>query len=286
MGLAADLNDSRCGIEAAAAADPRRLRVHRAPARRDVPYVPTDDAVVPAILRLARVTGEDVIYDLGCGDGRIVIAAAKRLGARGLGVDIDPLRIQECHDNLRRAGAAVKERVRFVQGSLFDIDLRPATVLTLYLLPSLNIKLRSRILSDLRPGARVISNHFDMADWRADEVVETHHRRLHLWIVPAWVAGEWHCTVNDPVAGRRHVRLRLERRYQIVTGSANVGGRETMIGHGRIVGDRLTFRVVEWGRGGVPMRYVATVAGGQLRGRCWVEGEEGAGACEFGGVRV
>ena len=262
-------------------ADPRRLRVHRPPAPRDVPYVPTDDAVVPAILRLARVTADDVIYDLGCGDGRIVIAAAKKYGATGVGIDIDPIRIQECHERARRAG--VTGRVRFLQASLFDVDLAPASVVTLYLLPSLNIRLRPRLLADLRPGSRVISNHFDMAGWAADEVVEAHHRRLQKWLVPARAAGEWHCTVNDP-AGRRHLRLRLEQRYQIVTGQANVGGRETPIGLGRLSGSKLSFRLVEWGRNGQIMRYSATVDHDQLRGHCWQEGDE-AHPISWGGLR-
>jgi hypothetical protein len=158
-------------------------------------------------------------------------------------------------------------------------------VVTLYLLPSLNIRLRPKLLSQLRPGSRVISNHFDMADWQPDEVVQAHHRNLHAWIVPAWVAGEWHCTINDPLAGRRHLRLHLERRYQIVTGKAIVSGRETMIGHGRITGNQLTFRLVEWGRGGAIMRYAATVEGNQLRGRCWTEGHEDQ-AIEWGGARA
>jgi SAM-dependent methyltransferase len=251
------------------------------PKPRDVPYVPTNDAVVPAILRLANVTAEDVVYDLGCGDGRIVIAAAKRSGARGLGVDIDATRIEECRENARRAG--VTDRVQFLHGSLFDVDLRPATVVALYLLPSLNIKLRPRLLSDLRPGARVISHHFDMADWQPDERVLAHHRDVYLWIVPAAVAGVWNCTVNDP-AGRRHVRLNLECRYQIVTGKATVSGHETMIGHGRIRGDQLTFRLVEWGRGGAIMRYAATIEGSQLRGYCWAEGREDE-RLEWGGAR-
>jgi len=123
-----------------------------------------------------------------------------------------------------------------------------------------------------------------MADWRPDEVVATHHRNLHKWIVPAWVGGEWQGTINDP-AGRRHLRLHLERRYQIVTGRAQVGGRETMIGNGRIDGDRLTFRLVEWGRGGVRMRYSAVVEGGMMRGRCWEEGDE-AGAVEWGAAKA
>ncbi|HEY7116015.1 MAG TPA: class I SAM-dependent methyltransferase [Tepidisphaeraceae bacterium] len=262
--------------------DPRRLRVHRPPAERDVPFVPTDDAVVPAILRLASVGSGDVLYDLGCGDGRIVIAAARQLSASGVGVDIDPLRIQECREAARRA--RVGDRVRFVQASLFDVDLRPATVVTLYLLPSLNIRLRPKLLTELRPGARVISNHFDMADWRPDEVAHAHHRTLYRWIVPAWVAGEWHCTINDP-AGRRRIVLNLERRYQIVTGTALVGGRPALIGEGRIHGDMLTFRLVEWGRGGAIMRYRAHVEGSQLRGACWEDGDD-AHPVEWGGVRA
>jgi SAM-dependent methyltransferase len=262
--------------------DPRLLRLHRPSTPRDVPYVPTDQAVVPAILRLAKISANDVIYDLGCGDGRIVIAAAKRFGARGVGIDIDPIRIQECQENARRAG--VCDRVQFLQTSLFDVDLSPASIVTLYLLPSLNIRLRSKLLSQLRPGSCVISNHFDMADWRADEIVPTHHRNLHRWVIPAWVAGEWHCTINDP-AGRRHLHLNLERRYQIVTGKGAIAGHETMIGHGRINADRLTFRLVEWGRGGAIMRYAATVEGHQLRGQCWPEGQE-ENAIAWGGAKV
>jgi SAM-dependent methyltransferase len=262
--------------------DPRRLRLHRPPAPRDVPYVPTADAVVPAILRLAKVTADDVIYDLGCGDGRIVIAAAKHFGARGVGVDIDPLRIQECHDNLRRAN--VGDRLRFLQASLFDIDLSPASIVTLYLLPSLNIRLRAKLLSELRPGSRVISNHFDMADWHPDEVVHAHHRNLYKWIIPSPVAGEWRCTVNDP-AGRRHLRLSLESRYQILTGKAHVAGRETLIGLGRLDGQTLSFRLVEWGRGGAIMRYAARVEGPHLKGHCWQEGNE-TNLIAWGGSRV
>ena len=265
-------------------ADPRRLRLHRPPVTRDVPYVPTDDAVVPAILRLAHVTADDVIYDLGCGDGRIVIAAAKHHGARGIGVDIDPMRIEECRDNLKRAGRDVADRVHFHQTSLFDLDLRPATVVVLYLLPSLNIRLRPKLLSELRPGSRVISNHFDMAIWRPDETVHAHHRNLYKWIVPAPVAGEWHCTINDP-AGRRRIILNLRADFQIVTGTAHVAGRPSLIGEGRITGDTLTFRLVEWGRDGAIMRYRAHVEGTNLRGACWREGHE-EDHVPWGGSRI
>src|SRR3954452_18880130 len=249
-----------------ASMDPRRLRLHRPPGRRDVPYVPTDDAVVPAILRLAHVAADDVVYDLGCGDGRIVIAAAKHYGARGIGVDIDPLRIEECRDNLKRAGVA--DRVAFHQTSLFDLDLSPASVVVLYLLPSLNIRLRPKLLAELRPGSRVISNHFDMALWPPDETLHAHHRNLYKWIVPALVAGEWHCTINAP-AGRRRILLDLRADFQIVTGTAKVAGRPSLIGEGRTTGDTLSFRLVEWGRDGAIMRYRAHVEVANLRVTCW-----------------
>jgi SAM-dependent methyltransferase len=262
--------------------DPRQVRVHRKPARRDVPYVPTDDAVVSTLLRFAKVTEHDTVYDLGCGDGRIVVAAAKRFGAKGLGVDIDPTRVEEARENAKRAGVA--DRVQFVIGSFFDTDLRPASVVTLYLLPGINVQLRPKLMAELAPGSRVISNHFEIGHWQPDEVTEAHHRKIQKWIVPAWVEGRWNCTVNDH-DGRRRIVLKLERRYQVVTGRVTVGGRDTPIGEGRIIGDHLSFRTVEWGRDAKVMRYAGKVDGGTVRGTCWEEGhEENPG--EWGGERV
>ncbi|MGE5609514.1 MAG: methyltransferase domain-containing protein [Bacillota bacterium] len=148
----------------------------------EIHYVPTPGTVVVGMLRLADVKASDVVYDLGCGDGRIVIAAARDCGARGVGVDIDPKRIRECYGNARKSG--VLERVRFVQGNLFDIDLKEATVVALYLVPDLNRRLRPRFLRELRAGARIVSHGFAMGDWKPDRqaVVEGHH--LFLWVIP------------------------------------------------------------------------------------------------------
>ncbi|HUG76415.1 MAG TPA: class I SAM-dependent methyltransferase, partial [Burkholderiales bacterium] len=129
---------------------------------RDVPFVPTDQKVVEKMLELARVGPRDIVYDLGSGDGRIVIAAAKK-GARGVGVDIDPQRIEEARENARAAG--VEDRVRFVQGDLFKADIGDATVVTLYLLSTVNQRLRPKLLAELRPGTRIVSHAFDMGDW-------------------------------------------------------------------------------------------------------------------------
>lgn len=147
----------------------------------DVIYLPTPLEVVEAMLQLAKVSASDIIYDLGCGDGRIVIEAAKSRGARGVGIDIDPERIAEANANARAAG--VVPRVQFRQDDLFQTDFREATVVTLYLLPSLNVKLRPRLQRELKPGTRIVSREFDMGDWKPDQVVKIGPRTIYLWIV-------------------------------------------------------------------------------------------------------
>lgn len=158
------------------------LPVHAQPARTpDVVYVPTPPEVVDEMLKLARVTGKDVLYDLGSGDGRIPIAAAKRFGTRGLGIDIDPQRIDEANANAKEAG--VTGKVKFMLGDLFELDLAPATVITLYLLPQLNLKLRPKLLA-LKPGTRIVSHEFDMGDWKPEKSVKVGVRNVHFWTVP------------------------------------------------------------------------------------------------------
>jgi SAM-dependent methyltransferase len=156
----------------------------------DVPYVPTTETAVEAMLKLADVKPTDVVYDLGCGDGRIVVAAAKTHGARAVGIDIDPQRIAEANANARRAG--VEKLVRFEENDLFQADIKEATVVTLFLLSSVNLKLKPKLLADLKPGTRIVSNTFDMGDWKPekefivpntdDDTFLSH--RLYLWIVP------------------------------------------------------------------------------------------------------
>ena len=157
----------------------------------DVPYVPTTEAAVQAMLKLAGVTKTDVVYDLGCGDGRIVIAAAKNFRARGVGIDINPVRISEAKENARRA--VVENLVRFEENDLFQADIREASVVTLFLLPRINLKLRPKLLQELKPGTRVVSNTFDVGDWKAEKETtvgdadtdyEPLSQKLYLWIVP------------------------------------------------------------------------------------------------------
>ncbi|EKQ66875.1 ribosomal protein L11 methylase [Leptolyngbyaceae cyanobacterium JSC-12] len=148
----------------------------------DVVYVPTPPAVVNEMLRLADVKSTDLVYDLGSGDGRIVIAAAQQRGARGIGIDIDPQRIQEANENAQKAG--VSDRVEFRQQDLFQTDFSDATVVTLYLLPELNVRLRPKLLRELKPGTRIVSHDFDMGDWKPDQVVQVDGKTVYYWVVP------------------------------------------------------------------------------------------------------
>lgn len=152
----------------------------------DVPYVPTPSKVVEEMLNVAGVTGNDLLYDLGSGDGRIVITAAQKFGTQGVGIDINPKLIQEAFNNAQKAG--VTDRVQFLQQDLFKADLSKATVVTLYLLRSVNLKLRPKLLKELKPGTRIVSHSFDMGDWKPDRVVivDNGDRKhvLFYWVVP------------------------------------------------------------------------------------------------------
>ena len=153
-----------------------------APRTPDVIFVPTPHEVVEDMLRLVDVKKGDVLYDLGSGDGRIPIAAAKMYGVRAVGIDIDPARIAEAQDNAKKAG--VTHLVEFRQADLFQSDFREATVVTLYLLPELNVKLRPRLWAELKPGTRIVSHQFDMGDWKAEKKLESSGRVIYFWTVP------------------------------------------------------------------------------------------------------
>jgi SAM-dependent methyltransferase len=168
----------------AQAVEPARQILAQAPARRgpDVIFVPTPNEVVDKMFELAQVGAKDVVYDLGCGDGRIVISAAQRFGARGVGIDIDPQRIAEATANIRSAG--VGDKVRLIEGDLFETDISEATVVTLYLLTRLNVKLRPKLLKELRPGTRVVSHAFDMGEWAPEKKAVVGATSVFLWRIP------------------------------------------------------------------------------------------------------
>lgn len=147
-----------------------------------VPYVASKPAVVQAMLQLAQVNKDDLIYDLGCGDGRIIITAAKEYGAKGVGVDIDPNRIKEANRNAQKEG--VSDKVQFIQQDLFEVDFSKASVVTLYLLPYVNLKLRPKLLAQLKPGTRVVSNEFDMGDWEPEKKIKVGESTIYFWTIP------------------------------------------------------------------------------------------------------
>ncbi len=201
----------------------------------DAPYVATDYEVVEAMLAMAEVRPDDYVIDLGSGDGRILIAAARSHGAHGLGVDIDPARIRESTANAR--AARVADRVQFRRQDLFETPLRQADVLTLYLTQDVNLRLRPRILAEMRPGTRVVSHDFNMGDWRADQRQRIGSATTYLWVVPARVSGRWRLTAGD-----RSATLDLQQRYQQLWGSvATASGEGGRVEQGRVFGDRVRF---------------------------------------------
>jgi SAM-dependent methyltransferase len=206
---------------------------------REVGFVATPVALLTGMLDLAAVADSDVVYDLGSGDGRLVIAAAQR-GARGVGVELDSMLVEESRASADTAGVAA--RAEFRQADLFATDLRPATVVTLYLGRELNQRLRPIFLRDLRPGTRVVSQAFDMGDWPPDSVVTVRSREVaatpvHLWVIPADVAGRWALTVGADEASAERIRLELAQDYQVARGTADSEPLERV----RLRGDSLAF---------------------------------------------
>jgi len=235
-------NESGNGADAAAAKDPADL-------------VSSEYAVVRGMLDLAGVTPEDLVADLGSGDGRIPILAAREKGARGLGIEIDRARIRQSDANAKAAGVA--DRVTFRQQDLFVTPLNDVTVLTLYLLPEINLQLRPKILAQMKPGARVVSNTFDMGDWRPDERRTIGGTNIFLWVVPAKVEGSWRLR-----QGGAQAELFLSQRYQDFSGTA--GG--APIADGQLRGDRIAFTA---NVGGAPRRFEGNVQGGRMTGQGW-----------------
>ncbi len=201
----------------------------------DVPYVPTPPEIVDRMLDMAAVKAGDYVIDLGCGDGRIAIAAAKR-GARALGVDIDPARIQDANDNAKQAGMTGK--VGFRQQNLFETEIEEASVITMYLLTSINLKLRPRLL-DLKPGTRVVSHAFDLGEWRPDETAQIGFRHAYLWIVPAKADGRWKVqTANETF------ELALEQSFQQLSGQGYFGGK-AVAAYGKLRGNDIEVKLVD-----------------------------------------
>jgi len=231
----------------------------------DVHFVPTPMDVVDTMLAVARVSKNDRLFDLGSGDGRIVITAAKRFGTRGIGIDIDPQRITESRRNADTAG--VSQLAEFRQADLFQTDLRNATVITLYLLPRLNVQLRPKLFEELRPGSRIVSHAFDMGDWPADSTINVGGRTVYYWLMPANVAGTWSLSTTGGGPNRSY-EVQLQQTYQRMSGTATAGGRTMQVEAGRIIGDSVTFMLVDSGGSGGQqrMQFAGRLANGTLSG--------------------
>jgi hypothetical protein len=252
--------------------------------RGDVVYVPTPQVVVEEMLRMAKVGANDYVIDLGSGDGRIVITAAKKFGARGFGVDLDTYLLKIANETAAREGVA--ERARFFEQNLFDTDLSAATVITTYLLPEMNLKLRPKLLQ-LRPGTRVVAHDYAMGEWDPDQektllvpektVGDPGKSYIFLWIVPARIAGRWESQL--PLGGRTvPYEFAFEQHFQLVHGTARVGGRELRLPQFRLAGEEFTFNLAVplEGAAAVTHRFRGRVTGDAIEGTVTVG--EGAGS--------
>jgi SAM-dependent methyltransferase len=223
--------------------------------RLDVPYVPTPPTVVKRMLELAKVGKDDFVIDLGSGDGRIAIAAAKDFGARSLGVDIDPQRILEANENASKAG--ITDRVTFRRQNLFETEIKDANAITMYLLSSVNLQIRPRLLDELRPGTRLVSHAFGMAAWQPDVHEKVDNRDVYLWIVPAKAAGQWR--VKD---GSRSFTMQFLQSFQELNGAALIDGRSVPLVNGKLNGESIAFTLEIEGK---PQVFQGKVTGDKMQ---------------------
>ena len=249
----------------------------------DVVYVPTPQIVVEEMLRMAKVGPKDFIIDLGSGDGRMVITAAKQFGARGFGVDLDPVLLKLSNETAKREGVA--DRTRFVEQNLFETDLSQATVITSYLLPEMNEKLRPKILN-LKPGTRVVAHDYHMGEWHADEMhtLDVPEKKVgnpgksyvYRWIVPAKIAGQWQSQITTG-AQPANWEFDFEQRFQMFDGVAKSGSRKITLRVPKLEGDQLSFQFfTKTGDNATRHEFKGTVKGDAIDGTLRL----GAGAAQ------
>ena len=240
----------------------------------EVPYIRTPQVVVDKMLDLAEVGPDDFLIDLGSGDGRIVITAAQKRGAQGFGVELDASLVEASNEAARKAGVA--GRAQFFVRDLFETDIREASVLTMYLLSSVNLQLRPRILAQLKPGTRVVSHDWDMGEWKPDAkavleglakpVMPIRASTVYLWIVPARVAGAWRLQVEG-ADGQETMELEFTQRFQEISGVARRTRGRTLLQSAHLRGPEIRFAVIdEYRRPSEPLHFFGRVYGDTMEG--------------------
>ena len=230
------------------------------PPRLDIHFVPTPHEVVKRMLELANVGPDDIHYDLGSGDGRIVIAAVKDFKAKkGVGIDLDPQRIKEANENKAKAGLG--DNVTFRNENIFETDLSEATTVSMYLLTTINIRMRPKLLRELKPGTRIVTHAFNMGEWKAEVNEDVGGYQVYLFIVPADVSGKWEMTQGD-----KKIALDLKNEFTTLTGTATVDGKSSEIKDGKITGTKLEFTIDVDGK---PVKFEGKAEGGNISGAGW-----------------
>jgi len=230
----------------------------------DVHFEPTPQPIVEELLKMAEVNRNDILYDLGCGDGRFLITAAKKYGARGVGIDIDPQRIKESGQNAHMAGVA--DKVKFIEGDLFEMDIREATIVSLYLLLEMNLQLRPKLLKELKPGSRVVSHEFDMDDWQPDKMGRLGRNKYYCWVIPADVAGTWRWSLTS-AKGEEQFMLRIVQKFQEIDGMITTPVQTVSALEAYLVGNQISF-LLRYRPSGktVEMRYSGRVSDNTING--------------------
>ena len=247
----------------AAAQDKKEFQPQIGQQGKDVIWVPTPDELVERMLRMAQTTANDYVMDLGAGDGRIAIAAAKKFGARSTGIEYNPDMVKLAQRNAEKEGVAGK--AKFIQADIFATDFSQATVLTMYLLPNLNLKLRPTILA-MKPGTRVASHSFNMEDWQPDETSSVDGRNAYLWIVPANVNGGWKVSANG-----QSYEVNFEQRYQKIEGTIRLGALSAGLREPSLSGFSIRFAYVD--NSGTRHQFTGRVTGARMEGS--VRSEDG-----------
>ncbi len=269
-GILSALAAALFALAPAAYAQQKDFKPHVGQQGKDVVWVPTPDEVVERMLNMAQTKPEDYVIDLGAGDGKIAIAAAKKFGARSTGIEYNPDMAALAQRNAQAAGVGGKAQI--VQGDIFVSDFTQATVLTMYLLPSLNMKLRPQILA-MRPGTRVVTHAFNMEDWEPDESSDVDGRRVYLWIVPANVSGRWAMELSG-AGGSDKLSLNLDQKFQKIEGVAYLGSTLAGLREPRLSGFRISFAYVD--NRGVRRDFTGRVTGGNMEGSFRTDaGQEG-----------